>query len=102
MDAYELFRKLGAGAKFDLKRFSQDAARFKVSLHVYFLVYWLKITERGLIYFANPQSALASKYVCFDVSILKKKDLILTYYTKYVVEPVHLFTYSVYPSHFVD
>lgn len=31
MDAFELFRKLGAGAKFDLKRFGQDAARFKVS-----------------------------------------------------------------------
>ncbi|XP_054611514.1 probable ATP-dependent RNA helicase DDX52 [Dunckerocampus dactyliophorus] len=29
MDAFELFRKLGAGAKFDLKRFGQDAARFK-------------------------------------------------------------------------
>lgn len=32
MDAFELFRKLGAGAKFDLKRFGQDAARFKVTL----------------------------------------------------------------------
>lgn len=31
MDSFELFRKLGAGAKFDLKRFAQDAARFKVS-----------------------------------------------------------------------
>uniref|UniRef100_A0A669ELC1 Probable ATP-dependent RNA helicase DDX52 n=1 Tax=Oreochromis niloticus TaxID=8128 RepID=A0A669ELC1_ORENI len=31
MDAFELFRKLGVGAKFDLKRFGQDAARFKVS-----------------------------------------------------------------------
>ncbi|XP_059207702.1 probable ATP-dependent RNA helicase DDX52 [Centropristis striata] len=31
MDAFELFRKLGSGAKFDLKRFGQDAARFKVS-----------------------------------------------------------------------
>ncbi|XP_040908099.1 probable ATP-dependent RNA helicase DDX52 [Toxotes jaculatrix] len=30
MDAFELFRKLGAGAKFDLKRFGEDAARFKV------------------------------------------------------------------------
>ncbi|KAM6983749.1 putative ATP-dependent RNA helicase DDX52 [Tautogolabrus adspersus] len=30
MDAFELFRKLGAGAKFDLKRFGQDASRFKV------------------------------------------------------------------------
>uniref|UniRef100_A0A3B5MK38 Uncharacterized protein n=1 Tax=Xiphophorus couchianus TaxID=32473 RepID=A0A3B5MK38_9TELE len=32
MDTFELFRKLGAGAKFDLKRFGQDAARFKVLL----------------------------------------------------------------------
>uniref|UniRef100_A0A671WQZ4 Probable ATP-dependent RNA helicase DDX52 n=1 Tax=Sparus aurata TaxID=8175 RepID=A0A671WQZ4_SPAAU len=32
MDAFDLFRKLGAGAKFDLKRFGQDAARFKVNL----------------------------------------------------------------------
>uniref|UniRef100_A0A3Q2CFW9 Probable ATP-dependent RNA helicase DDX52 n=1 Tax=Cyprinodon variegatus TaxID=28743 RepID=A0A3Q2CFW9_CYPVA len=31
MDAFELFKKLGAGAKFDLKRFGQDAARFKVA-----------------------------------------------------------------------
>uniref|UniRef100_UPI0037E967AA probable ATP-dependent RNA helicase DDX52 n=1 Tax=Semicossyphus pulcher TaxID=241346 RepID=UPI0037E967AA len=31
MDAFELFRKLGSGAKFDLKRFGQDAARFKVA-----------------------------------------------------------------------
>lgn len=30
MDSFELFRKLGAGAKFDLKRFGHDAARFKV------------------------------------------------------------------------
>uniref|UniRef100_A0A8C9R2E5 Probable ATP-dependent RNA helicase DDX52 n=1 Tax=Scleropages formosus TaxID=113540 RepID=A0A8C9R2E5_SCLFO len=29
MDAFELFRKLGAGAKFDLKRFRSDAERFK-------------------------------------------------------------------------
>lgn len=32
MDSFELFRKLGAGAKFDLKRFGQDAARFKVHI----------------------------------------------------------------------
>ncbi|XP_056140976.1 probable ATP-dependent RNA helicase DDX52 [Lampris incognitus] len=30
MDAFDLFRKLGAGAKFDLKRFGKDALRFKV------------------------------------------------------------------------
>nr|XP_055036766.1 probable ATP-dependent RNA helicase DDX52 isoform X1 [Misgurnus anguillicaudatus] len=30
MDAFDLFRKLGAGAKFDLKRFAKDAERFKV------------------------------------------------------------------------
>nr|XP_028572304.1 probable ATP-dependent RNA helicase DDX52 [Podarcis muralis] len=30
MDSHELFRKLGAGAKFDVKRFRRDAERFKV------------------------------------------------------------------------
>uniref|UniRef100_A0A9R1SRB0 Probable ATP-dependent RNA helicase DDX52 n=2 Tax=Cyprinus carpio TaxID=7962 RepID=A0A9R1SRB0_CYPCA len=29
MDAFDLFRKLGSGAKFDLKRFGKDAQRFK-------------------------------------------------------------------------
>ncbi|XP_057216988.1 probable ATP-dependent RNA helicase DDX52 isoform X2 [Triplophysa rosa] len=29
MDAFDLFRKLGAGAKFNLKRFAKDAERFK-------------------------------------------------------------------------
>lgn len=32
MDSFELFRKLGAGAKFDLKRFGEDAARFQVHI----------------------------------------------------------------------
>uniref|UniRef100_A0A673MFJ7 ATP-dependent RNA helicase n=1 Tax=Sinocyclocheilus rhinocerous TaxID=307959 RepID=A0A673MFJ7_9TELE len=32
MDAFDLFRKLGSGAKFDLKRFGKDAERFKVGL----------------------------------------------------------------------
>lgn len=30
MDSYDLFRRLGAGAKFDVKRFSADATRFQV------------------------------------------------------------------------
>lgn len=30
MDAHDLFCRLGAGAKFDLRRFSADAARFQV------------------------------------------------------------------------
>uniref|UniRef100_A0A667XYI8 Probable ATP-dependent RNA helicase DDX52 n=1 Tax=Myripristis murdjan TaxID=586833 RepID=A0A667XYI8_9TELE len=34
MDAFDLFRKLGAGAKFDLKRFGQDAQRFKLKSHI--------------------------------------------------------------------
>lgn len=34
MDSFELFRKLGAGAKFDFKRFGQDAARFKVNKYI--------------------------------------------------------------------
>ncbi|XP_029469300.1 probable ATP-dependent RNA helicase DDX52 [Rhinatrema bivittatum] len=33
MDAFDLFRKLGAGAKFDVKRFSADAERFRVVKH---------------------------------------------------------------------
>ena len=31
VDTQDLFRKLGAGAKFDFKRFSHDAEKFKVS-----------------------------------------------------------------------
>ncbi|XP_023588423.1 probable ATP-dependent RNA helicase DDX52 isoform X4 [Trichechus manatus latirostris] len=30
MDGHDLFRRLGAGAKFDVKRFSSDAARFQL------------------------------------------------------------------------
>ncbi|KAK2502799.1 hypothetical protein MC885_019109 [Smutsia gigantea] len=35
MDAYDLFRRLGAGAKFDVRRFSADAARFQVGKRKY-------------------------------------------------------------------
>ncbi|KAL6074176.1 hypothetical protein STEG23_025659, partial [Scotinomys teguina] len=35
MDTYDLFRRLGAGAKFDVKRFSADAARFQVGKRKY-------------------------------------------------------------------
>ncbi|MEE6469434.1 hypothetical protein FKM82_008621 [Ascaphus truei] len=31
MDTFDLFRKLGSGARFDLKRFSRDAEKFKVT-----------------------------------------------------------------------
>lgn len=34
MDAFDLFRKIGSGAKFDLKRFAKDAERFKVGFNV--------------------------------------------------------------------
>uniref|UniRef100_A0A669DRT7 ATP-dependent RNA helicase n=1 Tax=Oreochromis niloticus TaxID=8128 RepID=A0A669DRT7_ORENI len=48
MDAFELFRKLGVGAKFDLKRFGQDAARFKVSFIVCSLLFDVFcLTEAG-------------------------------------------------------
>lgn len=30
VDTYDLFKKLGAGAQFDLKRFKHDAEKFKV------------------------------------------------------------------------
>lgn len=32
MDAFDLFRRLGAGASFDLKKFGKDAERFKVRM----------------------------------------------------------------------
>lgn len=41
MDAHDLFRRLGAGAKFDLRRFSADAARFQV------LWAEARVTEKG-------------------------------------------------------
>lgn len=46
MDAYDLFRKLGSGAKFDFKRFRSDAEKLQVSAlwllftDVYFNVQW--------------------------------------------------------------
>ena len=36
MDAYDLFRKLGSGAKFDFKRFRSDAEKLHVTLLEYF------------------------------------------------------------------
>ncbi|KAM6174292.1 putative ATP-dependent RNA helicase DDX52 [Erethizon dorsatum] len=35
MDVHDLFRRLGAGAKFDVKRFSADAARFQMGKRKY-------------------------------------------------------------------
>ncbi|XP_004643117.2 probable ATP-dependent RNA helicase DDX52 [Octodon degus] len=35
MDVHDLFRRLGAGAKFDVKRFSADAARFQIGKRKY-------------------------------------------------------------------
>lgn len=30
VDSFDLFKKLGSGARFDLKRFKNDAEKFKV------------------------------------------------------------------------
>ena len=40
MDAFDLFKKLGAGAKFDFKRFRSDAEK----LHVILFKFWSGIT----------------------------------------------------------
>lgn len=45
MDAYELFRKLSTGVKFDKKRFQVDAERFQVffeneTLHLKMQIYF--------------------------------------------------------------
>lgn len=39
MDAYDIFKKLASGVKFDKKRFRQDAEKFKVTT-VYFADYF--------------------------------------------------------------
>ena len=35
VDTYDLFKKLGCGAKFDLKRFNEDASKFQVIIYIY-------------------------------------------------------------------
>lgn len=47
MDAVDLFRKLGSGAKFDLKRFSKDAERFKVGFDAKYII---KLTYAVLLF----------------------------------------------------
>ena len=39
MDAGDLFRRLAAGAKFDRRRFVEDAAKFQVFPFVFFLLF---------------------------------------------------------------
>lgn len=51
MDAYDIFKTLAAGAKFNLKRFQSDAERFSVSsiIHIenYFsTVYLINVSKR--------------------------------------------------------
>ena len=36
MDAYDIFKKISAGTKLDLKRFRSDAELFSVSFHILF------------------------------------------------------------------
>ena len=43
MDAFDLFKKLGAGAKFDFKRFRSDAEKLHVILLSFGLVSSLKL-----------------------------------------------------------
>ncbi|XP_006154491.1 probable ATP-dependent RNA helicase DDX52 isoform X1 [Tupaia chinensis] len=54
MDAHDLFRRLGAGAKFNVRRFSADAARFQVGKRKYNF----ESSEglQGLDFFGNKKS----------------------------------------------
>jgi len=45
MDGLDLFRKLGVGAKFDLKRFRVDAERFKVRKRYQLTVAWIVLSK---------------------------------------------------------
>ena len=53
MDARDLFRRLCVGAKFDLRRFSADAARFQV---LYRFQAKARVTEKG----REPEKLLAA------------------------------------------
>ncbi|TKC34931.1 hypothetical protein EI555_018059, partial [Monodon monoceros] len=54
MDAHDLFRRLGAGAKFDVRRFSADAARFKIGKRKY--DFDSSEVLQGLDFFGNKKS----------------------------------------------
>uniref|UniRef100_A0AC11EDY7 DExD-box helicase 52 n=1 Tax=Ovis aries TaxID=9940 RepID=A0AC11EDY7_SHEEP len=54
MDAHDLFRRLGAGAKFDLRRFSADAARFQIGKRKY--DFDSSEVLQGLDFFGNKKS----------------------------------------------
>ncbi|VTJ92356.1 Hypothetical predicted protein [Marmota monax] len=56
MDVHDLFRRLGAGAKFDVKRFSADAARFQVGKRKY--DFDSSEVMQGLDFFGNKKSVL--------------------------------------------
>ena len=61
VDTQDLFRKLGAGAKFDFKRFSHDAEKFKVSffptvVNVYKSVFMLIFHCIILLFMSLPKS----------------------------------------------
>lgn len=52
MDAFDLFKKLGSGAKFDLKRFAKDAERFKVGFDAKCII---KLTYSGLLFYKTEE-----------------------------------------------
>ncbi|KAF6298370.1 DExD-box helicase 52 [Rhinolophus ferrumequinum] len=54
MDAHDLFRRLGVGAKFDVRRFSADAARFQVGKRKY--DFDSPEVLQGLDFFGNKKS----------------------------------------------
>ncbi|MBZ3870241.1 putative ATP-dependent RNA helicase DDX52 [Sciurus carolinensis] len=57
MDVHDLFRRLGAGAKFDVKRFSADATRFQVGKRKY--DFDSSEVNQGLDFFGNKKSVLS-------------------------------------------
>ncbi|XP_034797917.3 probable ATP-dependent RNA helicase DDX52 isoform X2 [Pan paniscus] len=54
MDVHDLFRRLGAGAKFDTRRFSADAARFQIGKRKY--DFDSSEVLQGLDFFGNKKS----------------------------------------------
>ncbi|KAM8977250.1 putative ATP-dependent RNA helicase DDX52 [Pelodytes ibericus] len=76
MDTCDLFRKLGAGAKFDLKRFNADAEKFKLAKSKESQLPSVDYSQ-NLDFFGNKTNLLPGKHTCEKKTAngeQKKKD----------------------------
>ncbi|XP_003340257.1 probable ATP-dependent RNA helicase DDX52 [Monodelphis domestica] len=72
MDAHDLFRRLGAGAKFDLRRFPTDAARFQLGKRKF--DFDSSEVLEDLNFFGNKKSTLAENITSLDDTLSKGEE----------------------------